>query len=45
MFWNSNGPSPFGSYKWKAKKSELKDSEREAWERSRKQTDTSGPKE
>ena len=38
-------PSPFGSYKWKAKKSELKDSEREAWERSRRQTTTSGTKE
>ena len=37
--------SPFGSYKWKVKKSELKSSEREAWERSRKQTATPGPKE
>lgn len=37
--------SPFGSYKWKAKKSELKDSEREAWERSKSQTAASGPKE
>ena len=37
--------SPFGSYKWKAKKSELKDSEREAWERSKRQTADSGPKE
>jgi hypothetical protein len=36
--------SPFGSYKWKAKKSELKSSEREAWERSRKQDATSASK-
>jgi acyl-CoA hydrolase len=36
--------SPFGSYKWKAKKSELKSSEREAWERSRKQDTASGSK-
>jgi hypothetical protein len=38
-------PSPFGSYKWKAKKSELKASEREAWERSKKQSADPGPKE
>jgi hypothetical protein len=39
-------PSPFGSYKWKAKKDALTPSEREAWDRSRQQTTTtSGPKE
>ena len=44
--WSSNAPSPFGSYKWKAKKSELTDSEREAWEQlASRQTTASGPKE
>ena len=41
-------PSPFGSYKWKAKKTELTVEEREAWARSRGEKTparTEGPKE
>ena len=39
-------PSPFGSYKWKRKKTELTASEREEWERSQKHSDgVSGTKE
>ncbi|HYP09400.1 MAG TPA: hypothetical protein VER03_24460 [Bryobacteraceae bacterium] len=41
-------PSPFGSYKWKAKKSELNAEEKEAWAKARGQhspAKTAGPKE
>ena len=41
-------PSPFGSYKWKAKKSELTAEEREAWAKARGQESPAkgeGPKE
>jgi hypothetical protein len=39
-------PSPFGTYKWKRKKEDLNQSEREAWDRSRQPTTAApGPKE
>ena len=38
-------PSPFGSYKWKTKKTELTAEEREAWDRSRNRTANTGSKE
>jgi hypothetical protein len=41
-------PSPFGSYKWKAKKSELTAEEQEAWSKTQAQqvsTKATGPKE
>lgn len=38
-------PSPFGSYKWKRKKDELNQVERDAWERTQKASaTTAGPK-
>jgi hypothetical protein len=38
-------PSPFGPYRWKRNKNELTATERQAWERSRKPSTTSEPKE
>lgn len=39
-------PSPFGSYKWKRKKTELTEAEREAWESTLEQSaPATGPKE
>jgi hypothetical protein len=37
-------PSPFGSYKWKAKKAELTADERDAWTRARERQTSKSPK-